>query len=380
MRFNERSFVVLVSGVLVVAVVAALAWALLLREDDSAAGGGSAVNAASSFEGGPPEVLMMSGATLVRRNVEKQTEDLVTDIPSPSVYAAPGSPWLAYVASKKGGGNDDFAGAPVLHLLDVENDEKSAHGPGVAPVWNAAGTHVAFLRPVEPRDCAGESCSGDVQIGVVEASTGRESVLLDPGRYTVLGWSGDWILVSDFDSPTEVISVSLDDERTTLDMPSSQFWAASPDGEWVIKTNAKKTEFISVTDGELGEERIPVEVGEYELLEGSWSHDSSTVAAVTRITSGTYRGDKKKPTFVEGEPTTQVMAFSPESPELEPVADTYGATGNLLWAPDNESVVFSSLLDPKRALFQAKHCPLGNSGACSIVTSWTEGVVLLRAE
>ena len=377
MRVNERSFVVLVAGLLVVAVVAALVWALVLRSEETAED--SAVNAASSFEGGPPEVLFLSGATLVRKDLEEQTEDLVTDIPSPSVYAAPGSPWLAYVTSKTIDANDDFATEPVLTLYNVENDEKKRFGAGVAPVWNPAGTHVAFLRPVDPRSCLGEECSGDLQVGVIEAATGTETLLLDHGRYTVLGWAGDWLLVSDFDNPTEVISVSLDDERKALDMPTSQFWGASPDGRWVIKTNAKKTEFISVEDGTLGEERIPVEVGSYELLEGAWSHDSSQVAAVTRLTSGTHKGGKKR-IFVAGEPTTQVMTFSPDSPELELVEKTYGAYGNLLWGPDNESIVFSSLLSPRKALFQASHCPVGNSGDCSIVTSWTEGVVLLRAE
>jgi hypothetical protein len=379
MRFNERSFVVLVSAVLVVAIAGALVWALLLREEDAPSEAGTSANTASSFEGGPPEVLLMSGATLVRRNVEDQSEELLRDIPSPSVYAAPGSPWLAYVTTKKGDPSEDFVAQPVLNLYDVENDEKTTHGPGVAAVWNPAGTHVAYLRPVEPRECVGESCGGDVQIGVVEAATGDEKVLLGPGRYTILGWSGDWILVSDFDRPTEVISVSLDDESTTLPIPPSQFWGASPDGRWVVRTNAKKTEFVSMDGGELGKERIPVELGEYELLEGAWSHDSSTVAAVTRIVSGTHKGGNKR-IFVEGEPTTQVMTFSPDSPQPQMVAGTYGASGTVMWGPDNESIVFASLLDPKRALFQASHCPTGNSGECSVVTSWTEGVVLLRAE
>ncbi len=380
MRFNERSLVVFVAGLLVAAVAAALVWSLLLRDDDTAADPAAAANAASSLEGGPPEILLLSGTTLVRRNVEEQTEELLADIPSPSVYPAPGSSWLAYVTSKDAEAGEDFAAEPVLHLYDVATEDKAGYGAGVAPVWNPAGTHVAFLRPVEPRSCTGETCPGNVQIGLVEAATGRESLLLEPGRYTILGWAGEWVLVSDFDNPTQVISVSRDDERKTLDMPASQLWGASPDGSRVIKTNAKKTEFISMADGELGDERIEVDLGGYRLLEGAWAHDSARVAAVVSNESSVEKGKGKRTRSVDQDPSSRIVVFSPGDPEPVVVDGTFGATGTVLWTVDNESVVFTNLLDPKKALFQAKTCSLGNPSDCKIVTSWTEGVVLLRAE
>lgn len=377
MRFNERSFVVLVAGLLVAAIAGALAFTVL-GEDDPAGDTAPADNAAAAFAGGPDEVLLLNGNALVRRNVEEQSEEIVGEIPSPSVYAAPGSQWIAYIASDKASRNEDFAAAPVLHLYDGADGDETTVGPGVAPVWNTAGTHVAFLQPVEPRECVGETCSGDTQIGVVEAGAEGRSLLLDPGRHSILGWVGDRVAVGNFDDPSTVTLVSLDDERTKLDMPPTQYWGGSPDGRWVVKSNAKKTEFISVENGELGEERIVVELGQQELLQGSWSHDSTTVAAVTSLTSGVHKG--KELTLVNEEQTTQVVTFSPDDPEPALVELTYGASGDVVWAPDNEAIVFSSLIDPKRALFQARHCPLGNSGGCSIVTSWTEGVVLLRAE
>ncbi len=384
MRFNERSVVVLIAAGLVVAIAVVL---VLTRgsddsgsNDDFSSSARVAGNAAASLEGGPDEILMLSGTTLVRRDVEAQTEETIDDIPSPSVHAAPGSTWLAYVTSKQASADDDFATEPVLHLYDTETKEKSGYGAGVAPVWNPSGTHVAFLRPIEPRDCTGEQCPGENQIGVVEAATGRESLLLDPGRYTILGWAGEWVLVSDFENPTSVISVSLGDERATLDMPPSQFWEASPDGAWVIKTNAKKTEFVAIADGELGDERIPVELGRHELLEGAWAHDSSRVAAVTSLPSAIAKGKGKKNRLVEQEPTTQIVSFSPDDPEPVLVDRTYGAAGTVLWSVENDAIVFASLLDPRKALFQARLCPIGNSEECRIVTSWTEGVALLRAE
>lgn len=381
-RLNERSLVVLIGGGLVLTVALAVAVYLLLGGGGDDASGGpfaTAGNAASSLEGGPDEFLYLSGTSLVRRNLESGEEEPVGTIESPNVHAAPGSHWLAYVTSKKVA-DDDFAAEPVLHLYDAESSDESSHGPGVAPVWNPSGTHVAFLRPVEPRECQAETCSGDVQIGVVEAETGDQSLLLEPGTYSVLGWAGEWVLVSDFRDPATVIAVSLDDERKELDMPASQYWDSSPDGRWVVKANAKKTEFVAIEDGELGEERVTVELGKYQLLEGAWAHDSSRVAAVVSLESSVRRGKGDKERLVPQEATTRVVTFSPEDPEPVTLEDSFGATGTVLWSVDNESIVFASLLDPKRALFQAKHCPLGNESTCEIVTSWTEGVALLRTQ
>lgn len=386
MRLNERSLVVLIGGGLVVVAAIAVAVYLLLgggdEAEDDATGGSIEVpagNAAASLEGGPDEVLYLSGTSLVRRNLENGKEEPVGTIESPNVHAALGSHWIAYVTSKKVAG-DDFAAEPVLHLYDEETGDESSHGPGVAPVWNPSGTHVAFLRPVEPRECQAESCSGDVQIGVLEAETGDQSLLLEPGSYSVLGWAGEWVLVSDFVDPARIIAVSLDDERKELDMPASQYWDSSPDGQWIVKANARKTEFVEISDGELGEERVTVELGKYELVEGAWAHDSSRVAAVVSLESAVERGRGDNERLVPQEASTRVVTFSPEDPEPVTIEDSFGATGTVLWAVDNESVVFASLLDPKRALFQARTCSVGNQSSCEIVTSWTEGVALLRTQ
>lgn len=374
---NERSLVLLIGGGLVVAIALAVVAYLLLGDgdDDEGSTGGSVptgANAASSLEGGPDEVLYLSGTSLIRRNLESGKERPAGTIESPNVYPSRGSQWIAYVTSKKVP-DDDFAAEPVLHLYDAETEEETAHGAGVAPVWNPSGTHVAFLRPVEPRECQGETCSGDVQIGVVDTASGSESLLLEPGKYSILGWAGEWVLVSDFTNPGTVISVSLDDEQKVLDMPASQYWDASPDGSWVVKTNTKKTEFIAIEDGELGDERVEVDLGEYQLFEGGWAHDSSRVAAVVAEVPTEGRA-------ADVADTSRVVTFSPDDPGIAEVGDSFGATGTILWSVDNDSIVFASLIDPRRALFQAKHCPLGNESGCEIVTSWTEGVTLLRAE
>ncbi|HEX2293801.1 MAG TPA: hypothetical protein VHN37_00655 [Actinomycetota bacterium] len=377
MRFNERSLVVLIGGGLVAAAaLAVVAYLVFGGNDDGGAevaGGGGALavegNAAASFEGGPDELLYLSGTSLVRRNLENGREEPAGTIETPSVYPAAGSSWIAYVTAKAS--DQDFAAEPVLHLYDPVNDEKARYGAGVAPVWHPSGSHVAFLRPVEPRDCQGETCSGEVQIGVVEAGTGEESLLLDRGTYSILGWAGEWVLVSDFEDPSTITAVTLDDERQVVGIPASQYWDASPDGRWIVKTNEKKTEFVSFDDGKLAEERVTVELGDYRLLEGAWAHDSSRVAAVVGETKRTDRG---------GTEDTRVVTFSPEEPEPVTVGETFGATGSILWSVDNDSIVFTSLLDPKRALFQAQHCALGNQSGCEVVTSWTEGVALLRTE
>lgn len=375
MRMNERSLVLLIGAGLVAAIAVAVVLFLVIGGGDDEAGDAAETggafpltgNAAESLEGGPDEMLYLSGTSLVRRNLEDGSEVPAGTINSPSVYPSTGSSWIAYVTARVG--EEDFSAEPVLHLYDPESDEKKGYGLGVGPVWNRQGTHVAFLRPVEPRDCEGETCLGDVGIVVVEAATGEETSLLDSGRYSILGWAGDWILVSDFDDPSTIVTVSLDDERKVLGIPASQYWDSSPDGRWVVKVNAKKTEFLEMEDGELTDERVTVEIGEYRMLEGAWAHDSSQVAAVV--------SEQKRNGESAG---TRIVTFSPEEPRPETVNETFGATGTVLWSVDNESVVFASLLDPKRALFQAKTCSLGNQTSCEIVTSWTEGVALLRAE
>jgi hypothetical protein len=386
-RFNERSLVVLIGAGLVVAIAVAVGLFVALGGDDDPTGGSDggpaavAGNAAAAREGGPDEILYLSGTALLRRDIASGDEEPLGTLESPSVYPARGSQWIAYVTTRSAKGDDDFAAEPQLRLYDPETEDDAAYGAGVAPVWNPTGTHVAFLRPVEPRNCQGETCSGDVRIGVVEAATGEEAVLpLDPGLYSILGWAGGWVVVGDFEDPATVTAVPLDGDPVELDMPASQYWAASPDGRWIVKTNAKKTELVPFADGALGDDRVAVELGDYQLLEGAWAHDSSAVAAVVSIESKVPRGKGDEERLVKQGATTRVVTFTPDDPEPQTVAGTFGATGSVLWSVDNDALVFATLLDPKRALFQAKYCELGNGSGCTIVTSWTEGVTLLRTE
>ena len=374
---NERSFVVLTASVLVVVAVVAILLFVLLREDeegsdDAVAAGG---NAAAALAGGPDELLLLNGRSLVRREVGADEDEAIRNLPPGSVYAAPGSHWLAYVVSKP---VEDFVTEPELTLYDVETEAKERYGAGVAPVWNASGSHVAFLRPVEPRSCLGEECGGDTEVVAVEAETGETYGLLDPGRYSVLGWAGAHVLVSDFADPTRILSVSLDGERQDLDFPVSQFWDASPDGRWLIKTNAKKTEFVEFADGGLGEDRIPIDMDDYELLEGGWAHDSSSVAAVVRLIE--EKDDDKGKGPGSRTAATQVVTFSPEQPAPVVVPETFGALGTVFWTPDNEAIVVAVAPDPRGLQIEARHCSLGNETECTSVTSWTAGVVVLRAE
>lgn len=377
MRVNERSLVVLIGGGLVVAAVVAVVLFLLLGGDDADPSAGDVAagdNAAAALAGGPDEVLLLNGRSLVRHEVGEDDAERIRNLPPASVYAARGSSWIAYVNSKP---VEDFTTEPELTLYDVEADEKVRLGAGVAPVWNPAGTRVAFLRPVEPRSCLGEECSGDVAVVTADPETGDEVDLLEPGRYSILGWAGDFLLVSDFADPTMIVSVSPQGEEERLDFPVSQFWDASPDGRWLVKTNAKKTEFVAFDDGRLGDERIGVGLGKYELLEGSWSHDSSRVAAVVG-SAAAGKGDKGKGSG--GAATTQVVTFSPDAPVAVEVPQTFGALGTVLWAPDNDAIVVAVTPDPKSLQIEALHCAIGNQAGCTSVTSWTVGVTLLRAE
>ena len=299
---------------------------------------------------------------MVRATVRTGDEETVAELPPADVYAAPSPPWLAYVTSAPSE-DDDFAAEPRLTLFDAGSAQTVDAGSGVAPVWSADATRLAFLRPVEDRACRGEACEGAVQIGVADVASGQQSTMLEPGRYSILGWAGDRVLVSDFGDTSRIVAVSLDGDGERLDLAPSELWTASPDGRWVLATRAGRTEFLSLEGAALGGRSIEIDLGGRTLLEAAWSPDSSRLAAITS----------------DGGRDNEVATFSPEDPDPAPIEGSGGALGTLLWAPDSAAVAFAGVADPGGARLAATHCSMDGDG-CRRVFSWRSGITLLRIE
>lgn len=300
----------------------------------------------------------------MRVDLDSRAEELVHDAPTAGVYAAPLTRWIVYVTS--GPKDDDFASDPELFVYDPVSDRATSAGPGLAPVWSADGTRLAFLRPVEPRDCSGEECRGAVEVAILDPASGRQSTVLGPGRYSVLGWAGSRALVSDFDDTSRVVGVSADGEPASLDLAPSELWEASPDGRWVLAETSVGTAFVPLDGAALGDGAIAVDLGGPALLEARWSPDSARVAALTV--------DPARPE------RHQVVLFSPDDPRATAIDGTRGALGGLVWSPDGRTIAFTGAEAVGSSRLTIVVCDLGRDRACETLVSRRSGATILRIE
>lgn len=351
------------------ALVAAAGAFVATRSDDTAAPRRAASTAApvtSSDAASPEALLLLSRKTeVVRVDLDTGAEELVVDVPTAGVHAAPLTRWIAYVTS--GPKDDDFASDPELLLYDPAAGRTTSAGPGLAPVWSADGTRLAYLRPVEPRDCFGEECRGAVVLGLVEPGTGEPSTVLEPGRYSVLGWAGDRVLVSDFDDTSRIVVASPDGAAGFLDLAPSELWEASPDGRWILAQTDNGTELLSLDGTELGAERIPVDLGGRALLEARWSPDSALIAALT--------ADPERPAARH-----EIVLFSSDDPRATTVDGTRGALGGPVWSADGRAIAFTGAQRARGRRLTGVVCDASRDGACETVVSGRSGVTILRIE
>lgn len=314
----------------------------------------------------PRALLLLSKKTeIVRVDLATGDRQTVDDLPTAAVYAAPLTPWIAYVTS--GPEDDDFAADPEIFVYDPVARRATSAGPGVAPVWSADGTRLAFLRPVEPRDCVGEECAGEVVVAIVEPATGREWTVLEPGRYSILGWAGDRVLVSDFSDTSRIVSAAPGGGAALLDLAPSELWDAAPDGRWILAETGDGTALLSLEGTTVGEETVPVDLGGRTLLEARWSPDSERVAALA--------ADPERPRGRH-----EIVVFSPDDPRAAAVDGTIGALGGAVWSPDARTIAYTGAERPKERRLTAVVCDLGRAGLCESLVSWRSGVTILRIE
>jgi hypothetical protein len=324
-----------------------------------------AANPEQAASGAP--VLYLKGSTLYSTYGWGGRTERIGRLPSANVFAAQGSSWLAYLAPGAPPRPDaDFVPRPQLRVWDPASGTQFTVGPGVDALWNGPGTRVAYLRPAGDRKCEGETCSGRVEVVVLNPRSRESRVLVGPGNWVLLAWSGDGLLISDQSSPDHVIRVSPGGARRMLPVAPSQLWDASPDGRWLLIVQGGETEFVPLARGRVSGSPVKVPLGSgYVLADGAWSHDSTRVAAVA---------------LDQGDPSaSKAVIFSPRDPKPHRLKRSRGATGGVLWAASDGAVVFSRTAGARDTLLQAEYCPVEAAGyRCRSVLSWFQGVLLLR--
>jgi hypothetical protein len=190
----------------------------------------------------------------------------------------------------------------------------------------------------------------------------RPTVVLEAGRWFLLGWSGDRLLVSQEGDPDTTLSVALDGSVSALGVPPSEMWAASPDGRWVVTAPTGAAAVRPLLDGAVAGPGVIHRLDGAVLAEGQWAPDSSMVAAV-RLDAGD-RGV-----------ASRLVTLAPGTDGPTTVPGTSGAAGQVLWGPGGR-VVFARTASRGRRL-EAVMCDLAGPAACRPLFSWARGVTLL---
>lgn len=305
------------------------------------------------------ELLYLDGTVLARFDIESGTSTRIDRLPAPDVAASRSTEWIAYVVGIEVVA-DDFIESPVLHLRNVTTGEDIEVGPGFSPLWHPLDNRLAFLQPVEPRDCEAETCRGGVTVAVVEPGADTRE-LLPAGRWGLLAWAGDHLLVADGGDLSHTV-VAHPDGSSELDFAPSEVWDASPDGRWLVTVGPAGGQLHPLESGVPAGPPVEVSLGDAVLGDGSWSPDSSRLAAT-----------------VQAGGRTQVAVFGPEDPEARRLPGSDRATGPVLWSPSGSGLTITRSTPGGRRL-EAAYCRVDTDTRCRSLLSWVQDVVLLRME
>lgn len=301
----------------------------------------------------------LRGTRVHRLDLESKSDAVVVDLHSREVFADPRSPWLAYVTSKTPSNETDvdFVESPILHLFNIVTRRNVRVGRGIGAVWGPAA-HVAYLRPVKERDCSGEVCTAPTELILRDARSGNQRAVLPAGYWSILGWSGERVLVADADHLKTTLMVGPDGSVTKLRMTPSSLWAGSPNGRWLLAVGEGSAEFVSLDDQGAGAPP-PIPLSGAVLAEGSWSSDSTHIAAGLL--------DRRRL-------DSKLVVFGPHSTGLRRIGFVRPA-GAVLWSPSMASLV-AVAADGSRGL-RAVKCASDGSSGCSTLLRWRQGVILL---
>jgi hypothetical protein len=307
----------------------------------------------------------LQGTRIVTRARGQRGGRTIADLHTADISASPASNWIAYVAPQIGvaPGDGDFVHKPRLHFRNLASGSDLSIGVGFSPLWDGAGTRIAYMAPDSPRSCDGETCAGAVRVMV--AAPGQLARPITPfGRLHLLAWAGDRLLVADDKDLTRTTSLALDGSAAfSIPVPPSEIWDASPDGSLLLSVTPGRLHFTTLVGGHTTTGVRTVSLGSGILGDGSWSAGSGRVAGVLREPDGSGH-----------------MALLTADRGLFPVGGTEGAMGNVVWDSAGSRFAYVGVNEGHRGRLQAMLCRLrpGGQTVCKPWFSWLQGVSLLR--
>lgn len=364
-RRRQRRRITVLFGVALLAIAGVFAYFYFTRDEGSAPAGKSD-NAAEFFEGGPRSLVYANfdaAQDLHVLDLGSKDDSILVELPeNGETFAAPGSVWVSIVVEGAAAGS-----GPSLVLFDPTNEEQLDLGTGYDAVWSADGRSVAWLEPEDPTGCKPTSCPGDKTVMVTDVTSGESTSRSEPGAYNVIGWAGDYVMVENevIENVPVVQTLSPQGEAQDLPIAPREYWGASPDGRFLVRSGETGASFLELDGGRiLGDgAAIGIPAGT-ELGEGAWAPDSSQVVAFA----------------LNDEGDLELVSFAPTSPEPVTIAPGGGAsTGMSLWSPEGDAIVFQRFNEETGEL-EAVYCPLDDPAACEVLLSWTVGLSLLRIE
>jgi len=308
-------------GILLVVVLTAVGALFVLRDSASDPPLRSEPSAAAT------SALYLSDDTLGRLDFKSGTVEPIGQTPTTDVYASEGTPWIAYVVAGDGAqGGEDFLAEPVLRTINVATEATTEIGPGFNPLWHPTDTRLAYLRPIERRQCSGERCDGLFEVVVYDADSKASTVLTEPGRFNLLAWSGDRVLVADESDLAVTLSLGSKDDVQGLNLEPSELWDASPDGRWLLRSTSEGSTLV---DLDTGRERA-LSMGRGVLADGAWSPDSKHIVA------GVLNEARTK---------TRALLIDVPSGEVREVTDELPGILGVTWTPDARQFGFLTFVD-----------------------------------
>ena len=299
----------LVAVALMVTLAGATALAVL-RASDSAPSPRSVPRPAATG------ALYLSGSTLSRLDLVSGEARPIGRAPTNDVHASDASPWVAYVVSGAGAqGEDDFLAEPVLRTTNLGTGAATEIGPGFNPLWHPTDARLAYLRPIVERQCSGETCRGLFEVVVFDADSEVSTVLTEPGRFNLLAWSGERVLVANESDLSVTHSLGPMRDVHSLEIEPSALWDASPDGRWLLRSDSNGATLIDLDSGE----ESAVQIDQGVLADGAWSPDSKHIVA-----------------GVLNEARTKTRALLIDVPQgnVQEITDELPGILDVSWAPD----------------------------------------------
>ena len=305
--------------------------------------------------------MYLDGKTLRTYDVDAGSSRTIVELPSSEVTASGSS--LVYVKSATPTtGDEDFIASPELHLYDVSSGRDVTVGRGNSVLWHPQGDRFAYLEPAGARVCEGEACEGSNALVVAEIGSRRRTTLSRGEVYAPLAWLGDRVVMSRQSPAPTTVGISETGEPEDLGVPPAEFWGASPDGEWLVRSVAGRVDLESLTRGG---QKVTVEMPGSVLGEGAWAPDSSRLAAVSLRESGASR----------------LVLLDPSRSGFEVVPRSSGGAGPVLWSRDGRALAFTRAAGPGGLRSQAVICEAAQGElGCRGAFSWPRGVTLLSLD